>query len=350
MPAITEQDLNKQIAAGAFGPLYLLSGDEKLTLKRAARKLIEKSSGEGFPEFNRGIFTNDSDIEGILAAVEALPFMAEHKCAAVSDFDPESKSSEDLERLLSLMEDLPDTATLVFWYPTLDIPAKRSSKWKKFLDAAGKVGHTVDFPRLGSADLRRLIKKEAERQGCELTPKSWEKLFGYVGSDLHTLRSETEKLCAYALGQGLTEITPDMVDELTPKSTETTVFIMVRALTSGRYEEAYRQLDLLFYRGDEPIAILGAMAASYIDMYRVKAALESGLTGAAPAEYAPEYKGRGSFRLQNAERSSKKLTLLGLRKCLDLLLEADLSLKGSRLEPRLVLEGLISRLLLAVQP
>ena len=349
MPTITEQDLNKHIAARGFGPLYLLSGDEKLTLKRAARKLIEKSSGEGFPEFNRSIFTNDSDMEGVAAAVEALPFMAEHKCAAVSDFDPDSKSSEDLERLLSLMEDLPDTTTLVFWYPTLDIPAKRSPKWRKFLEAAGKAGYTVDFPRLNGADLRRLIKKEAERQGCELAPKSWEKLLSYAGSDLHTLRSETEKLCAYALGLGQKEITPAMVEELTPKSTETTVFIMVRALTSGRYEEAYNQLDLLFYRGEEPIAILGAMAASYIDMYRVKAALESGLPGSAPAEYASEYKGRGGFRLQNAERSAKKLTLSGLRRCLDLLLEADLSLKGSKMEPRLVLEGLISRLLLAVQ-
>lgn len=348
MPLITEQDLKKHIAAGAFAPLYLLSGDEKLTLKRAAYKLIEKSSGDSFTEFNRALFTNDSGIENIAAAVEALPFMAERKCAAVSDFDPETKSSEDLDKLWDLLEDLPDSTTLVFWYPTLDIPAKKSSKWKKFLDKADKAGYTVDFPRLGAVDLHRLLKKEAERQGCVLPSKSWEKLLGYAGSDLHTLRSEVEKLCAYALGLGQTEITPAMVEELTPKSTETTVFIMVKALAAGRYEEAYSQLDLLFYRGEEPIAILGAMAASYIDMYRVKAALESGLTSSAPAEYSPDYKGRG-FRLQNAERSSRKLTLAGLRRCLDLLLEADLSLKGSRLEPRLVLEGLISRLLLAVQ-
>lgn len=349
MPSITEQDLKKQIASGAFAPLYLLSGDEKLTLKRAAQRLINKSSGESFPEFNRALFTNDSDIESIATAVEALPFMAGHKCAAVSDFDPETKPSEELDMLWDLLDDLPDSTSLIFWYPTLDIPAKKSSKWKKFLDKASKAGCTVDFPRLGAADLYRMLKKEAERQGCELSRKSWDKLFDYAGSDLHTLRSETEKLCSYALGLGRTEITPDMVEALTPRSTETTVFIMVRALVSGRYDEAYSQLDLLFYRGEEPIAILGAMAASYIDMYRVKSALESGLTSAAPAEYAPEYKGRSSFRLQNAERSSKKLSLPCIRQCLDLLLEADLSLKGSRLEPRLVLEGLISRLLLAVQ-
>ena len=99
MPTITEQDLNKHIAARGFGPLYLLSGDEKLTLKRAARKLIEKSSGEGFPEFNRSIFTNDSDMEGVAAAVEALPFMAEHKCAAVSDSGYPRKEVTKVEKI-----------------------------------------------------------------------------------------------------------------------------------------------------------------------------------------------------------------------------------------------------------
>lgn len=348
MPLITEQDLKKHITAGTFAPLYLLSGDEKLTLKRAARRLIEKASDDPFPQFNRALFTNDTSVENIAAAVEALPFMAGHKCVAVSDFDPETKPADELDRLYALLDDLPDTTSLVFHYPTLDTRAQKSSKWKKFLDKAGKAGYTVDFPRLDASELRRLLAREAERQGCILPRQSWEKLFSYVGNDLHLLRAEVDKLCAYALGQGQTEITPALVEEVTPKSAETTVFMMVNALVAGQYEKAYSLLDLLFYQNEEPIAVLGAMAASYIDMYRVKAALESGLTSAAPAEYSPDYKNRG-FRLRNAERSARGLSQATLKQCLDLLLEADLALKGSRLEARLVLERLISRLLLAVQ-
>ena len=39
-------------------------------------------------------------------------------------------------------------------------------------------------------------------------------------------------------------ITGDMVEELVAKSTETTVFLLAKALVSGQYETAYNLLDL----------------------------------------------------------------------------------------------------------
>lgn len=346
MPAITEQELKKQISAGALAPVYLLDGEEKLLVKRAAQRLIAKAAGDAFPEFNRNEFTNDSNVEGIAEAVVALPFFAEHKCVAVADFNPEDKRQEDLDRLFGVLEDPPETCTLVLYYPTLQAGGQKSAKWRKLLEKVRKAGHTVDFPRLEAPELRRVLARDAEKQGCVLPRPSLERLLSYAGDDLNLLRREVEKLCAYALGLGQTEVTPGMVEELTPKSTETTVFMMVNALVAGNYEKAYGLLDSLFYQNEEPVAILGAMAASYLDMYRVKAALESGLTSAAPAEYCPDYKNRG-FRLRNAERNARGISSRTLKQCLDLLLDADLSLKGSKLEPRLVLEGLVSRLLAA---
>ena len=55
MPIISEQQLKQILAAPAPG-VYLLCGEEKLLLKRAARKLIERAGGENFPEFNRNEF------------------------------------------------------------------------------------------------------------------------------------------------------------------------------------------------------------------------------------------------------------------------------------------------------
>ena len=349
MPAITESELKKQLSAGRLAPVYLLAGEEKMLLKRAAQRLISKAAGDAFPEFNRGEFTNDSDLESIAGAVEALPFFAQHKCVAVADFNAEEKRQEDLDRLYDLLKDPPDTCTLVFYYPTIPPENQKSAKWRAFLKAVQKAGYTVEFPRLEAPELRRILTRDAEKLGCVLPRPSLERLLSYAGNDLNLLRREVEKLCAYALGLGQTEVTVDMVEKLTPKSTETTVFMMVNALVAGSYEKAYGLLDTLFYQNEEPIAILGAMSASYLDMYRVKAALESGLTGRAPAEYCPDYKNR-EFRLRNAERNARGLSRETLKHCLDLLLEADLALKGSRLDARLVLEGLVSRLLLAVHP
>ena len=55
MPIISEQQMKQILAAPAPG-VYLLCGEEKLLLKRAARKLIERAGGENFPEFNRNEF------------------------------------------------------------------------------------------------------------------------------------------------------------------------------------------------------------------------------------------------------------------------------------------------------
>lgn len=346
MPEITEQDLRAQLEDGGFSSLYLLAGEEKLILKRAARRLIARASGEAFPEFNRNELSGETPVERIADAAAALPFFAPRKCVAVADLDPEAVPPQELDKLLELMADLPETTTLVLYYPTLDIPPK-SKKWKKLLEQGGKLGLVLHFARREPGELRRTVIKAAERQGCVMDRAAADRLQEYCGPDLNMLLNETDKLCAYALGQGDGQITARTVEALTPKTTETAVFAMVKALTAGNAQEAYTLLDQVLYQDPDPVGVLGAMSTAYIDMYRVRAALDSGLTAGAAAEYAPEYK-KFSFRLRNAERSVQRVPASALARCLDLLLEADLSLKGSRMDSRLVLETLMVRLMQAM--
>lgn len=346
MPQITEQELRRQITAGELGTLYLLSGEEKLILKRAAKRLISRAGGDVLPEFNIQEFPGDADIERVADAAAALPMMAERKCVALCDWDPESQPQAQLDKLLELMEDLPETTTLVLYYPTVE--GKRSSKWKKLSDKAGKLGYTLSFGRREPPELRKTIISAAQRQGCEMSREAAERLLEYAGTDLNLLMGETDKLCAYALAAEGGRVTPALVESMTPKSTETTVFLMINALLAEEYERAYGMLDALFYQNEDPIMVLGAMSSSYVDIYRVRAALESGLTNEAPMEYCPDYKGK-AFRLRNAAKNGRRLSDKALEESLGLLLEADMQLKGSKMEPRLVLEGLIGKLLLAAQ-
>ena len=122
---------------------------------------------------------------------------------------------------------------------------------------------------------------------------------------------------------------------------------MAGALIGGDYEKAYGLLEQLFYQNEEPVAILGALASSYVDMYRVRVAQEKGGTYEDAAQYG-EYKGR-EFRLRNAQRNARNLSQKALRNSLHLLLEADLALKGSRLDARIVLDELVAKLLMAAK-
>ncbi len=347
MPELGETELKKQLASGELCGLYLIGGEEKYLVKRSAGRLLKKAGSEPFPEFNQNEFGGDAAVDSFADAALALPFFAEHKYVFVSDFNVEEKDAAELQKLYELLETSPDTTTLVFWYPTLEFDGKRSAKWKKLLGAVGSRGGVILCARRSAQDLQKLLLREAEKAGCILSRQNAERILDYAGWDVTQLLNEMEKLCAYALGREEPEITADMIEELVPKTTETTVFLMSDALVAGNYEKAYQLLDTLFYQNEEPVMILGALSSAYVDLYRVKTAAQGGLKYTDAAAYG-EYKGK-EFRLRNADRSARSITPEALRDSLSLLLEADSALKGSRLEGRIVLEELIAKLLLAAQ-
>lgn len=347
--AWNESDLKKHLTAEPPRSLYLIAGEEKYLVKRSAARLIKKAGGEAFPEFNLNEFGSGAGVDAIADAALALPFFAEHKCVSVSDLDIEELNAVELKKLYELLEGVPETTSLVFWYPTLDFDGKRSAKWKKFMKELETRGGALVFcERRSQSELVRLAEREAEKAGATLSRQNAQRVVEYAGPDVTRLLGEMEKLCAFALGSAAgetrPEITAQMIEALVPKTTETTVFLMANALVAGNYEKAYSLLDALFAQGEEPIAILGALSASFVDMCRVRAALESGLPAVAAGEYG-DYKGK-EFRLRNAEKTARGMKPKTLYESMQLLLEADAALKGSRLSGRIILEELIAKLLL----
>lgn len=348
MPELDAAQLKKQIAAGELHSLYLITGEEKYLVSREAARLIRAAGGEGLGEFNSQAFTNDSTVDAIADAAEALPVFAERKCVSVADFDLEEKKSDELEKLWELLKNVPDTTTLVFWYPTA---SPSGTSWQKLTKLCREKGFVLFCARRDAAELAKMLIRAAEKEGCVLSRRNADKLVEYAGQDVGRLLNEMEKLCAYALGRGQAEITGEDIEELVSQSMETTAFILSNALLSGNYEKAYGLLDTLFYHREEPVRILGALSNSYVDMQRVQTALESGRGAVDAAEYGDYNKDRKKtgYRLGVAEKNARRIRPPMLRKSLELLLEADMSLKGSSIDPQLVLEELIAKLLLAAQ-
>lgn len=346
--AWNESDVKKHLAGGTLHSLYLVAGEEKYLVKRTAARIIKAAYSEDFPEFNFNQFSADAGVDAVADAAMALPLFAEHKCVSVSDWNVDEMNAAELSKLYELLSSVPESTSLVLWYPTLEFDGKKSAKWKKLLKECEKVGTVVWCERRSRSELLRLLHREAEKAGVELSPQNAQRVLDYAGADVTRLFSEMEKLCAYALGSAgdaPAAITAEMIETLVPKTTETTVFLMANALVAGDYERAYALLDVLLTQGEEPIAILGALSASFVDMTRVRTALESGCTASDASAYG-DYKGK-EFRLRNAERSVRGIKPEHLERSMHLLLEADLALKSSRAEGRLILEELIAKLMMA---
>lgn len=341
MPSIEATAFKRHVEAGELYPVYFLHGAEKYLLARASARLTKKAKGESFPEFNYNELSSEATVDEIADAALALPFMAGQKCVLVSDFNVEGKSAGELSKLNELLQELSESTVLVFSTPTLLIDFKKSAKWRSFVKQINEKGASVEFNPLDTSDLVKFLCAEAEKCGSRISKQNAAKVAEYAGNDLTNLKNEISKLSSYAMDR---EITMVDIEELVTKNLETTVFILSKAIIAGDYSKAYSLLNLLFYAGERAVPILSVLSTAFVDMYRVRAALQSGKTSQSPAGYG-DYKGR-EFRLKNAERDVRSVSTEVLRSYLDLLVETDLLLKGSRISERIVMEELIAKLLL----
>lgn len=345
MPELSESDLKKQIDRSDFSSLYLIYGEEKYLVEYYAQKLISKAKGTAFEDFNFQKFDGGAaSIDSIAAAVEALPFMAEKKCVAVSDPDVESLRAAELGKLEQLLDNIPSSTVLVLYLPSLEVDLKTAKKWKKFIAAVNQRGCSAQMKKRTGAELEKLLCSGAAKRGCELSRQNAGKIIGYSGNDMQTLFNELEKLTAFC-GKG--EITSDIIERIVVKNLEARVYDLSKAILAAQYDKAYEILDLLFYQNEEPVTILAVLSSSYVDMYRVRTSLQSGFSVTEPAKYF-DY-ARKEFRLTNAERDGKRLSTEMLRDSLNVLLEADTALKGARGDRRVTLEKLIAQLLLIAE-
>ena len=341
MAECREGDLKKQIEANTLAGVYFLYGEEKYMVSVWAQRLIKKSAGKDFLDFNLQRFTGDVPADTLDDAVQALPFMAQRKCVAVADLALEGRTPSEVKKLLELLDDVPDTTVLVLYFAASDPALKKDKKWKDIFAVCKEKGTCIACMRRTQQDLERLLVSAAGKRGCTLSRTNSQRMFRYVGSDLTALLNELEKVCAFTGGG---EISSETIDKLVTRNLETRVYDLSKALLAGRYAQAYQTLGQLLDQNEEPVRILAVLSGAYIDLYRVRTALQSGETALEPANHFEEYK-RREFRLTNAERDTHNLSTQMLRASLDVLLQADLDLKGSRTDSRLILEHTLARLL-----
>ena len=103
-----------------------------------------------------------------------------------------------------------------------------------------------------------------------------------------------------------------------------------------------KKLEQLFEQREDEFQILGALIASYSDIYRAKTAVKSGGRAEDVAKFY-NYAGK-EFRLTNAARNSASLTFDDISECIEILVEADTSMKSTATDKRLILEKTIVRL------
>ncbi len=334
--AITEAQLKEHIKAVDCN-LYVLYGAEGYLTEQYARMVADKTVEEGFDAFNLQRFDGQGlPILQLEEAVESLPLMSERKCVLVRDYDP---SGSDADRVQKLISALPETCVLVFWQMTVQ-PDKRKAGWKNFLAIAEEKGIVMEFKRKEVADTAKMLMAGAKRRNTYLDFDDAKYLVEQVGNDLNLLVRELDKLCALAEGT----ITRRLIDKASPKNLEAKVFDLSKAILRRRHDQAYDLLYQLKTQREEPVPVLAVLSSAYVDLYRAKVAAAGGVSADSLAADYKSYKGK-EWRLRNAVRDASRMSVPVLRDCLEILAQADMTLKGNHGDSWMLLEETVARLI-----
>ncbi len=343
MPLITEADLKLQIKEKRFSPVYVIFGEEQMYVKNYTEKLIEAIAGKNPSDFYFHVFKGEIDLDELAAAIRVVPFMSEYNCVLLEDVFFDMMTESDLKLLKEICAVRSEGTVLVISMPS-NMPERRRSAFDSIVRAAGKSGSVCEFKKQDQNTIERYVAKWANQNGKLISRVNAAKLISYVGTDLTRLKNEVDKISAYSKGE---EITIEDINKLATVNVESRVYDLSDAVLGGNGDRAFRVLDSLLYRKEEPIMLLYVLSSAYIDAYRMRVASECGIDEKTVAADF-DYKNR-SFALKRASRAASRISTDALRKSIDILTEADLSLKSVRVNPRLHMEQLIARLLITAQ-
>jgi len=195
-----------------------------------------------------------------------------------------------------------------------------------------------EFPPLPEGSLERWIEGRVRGKGGQIESSATKELVSFVGNRLRLLDQELDKLLTYV--DGARPISLENVHLLVSYVREKRVFQMVDSLGKREVGEALNLLQELLEAGEHPTFLLFMIARQCRIMMEVK---ELSQRGASPAELRARLK-LPQFVIEKALKQAAPFPLRQLEDIHRELLETDLAIKTSRIEPSLALEMLIVKL------
>lgn len=324
--------------------LYLLYGEDEFTRSEQVATLREKMRRLPAGEYNiTQLDGSVATVDEVLGACEAVPFVAERRMVIVSGLlgrwqagstgrgarsrkRAAGGSTEELQRLLAALPEVPSTTSLVLEEGALDE--------QLVAQVAGPrvVARRFDRPR--GERLVRWIQQRAQAHGAELDQQV-ARVLAAESEDLRRLDGELAKLALFCPGPIDVEAVHLLV-----ASAEVTIFALLDAVAARKAGDALTALRHLYQQGQRPEAVVAQLASL---ARRLLIVTELARTGSVtPARAAAN--GLNPNVLSKLQRQARAFKPDELQRALERLLEADRASKTGRLDPELAVELAVAEL------
>lgn len=202
--AVTYEEIISDLKNRIFKPVYFLAGEEPYYIDLITGYIEEKVLPEAEKAFNQMvIYGDDTNIPSIIDTARRFPMMASHQVIIIK----EAQSLKKLEDLIIYLEKPLLSTILVFSYKykTLD----KRTKLFKTLESRGVY---FESPRIRDYLIPGWIERYLMTKGIRIDPSASAMLTEYLGTDLHKIVNELDKLII-TLPEGKPVITNSLIEK-----------------------------------------------------------------------------------------------------------------------------------------
>ena len=182
----TYEQILSEIHKKQFAPIYFLTGEEPYFIDMIADTIENEALDEADRAFNQIVlYGRDVDVETIANHARSFPMMGERMVVIVK----EAQDVKNLENFEAYLDTIPETTLLVFVYKY-----KKFDKRKTLAKKIDKRGVWYESKKLYDNNIPGWIQNYLKAEGYSITPKAMQMMADFLGTDLHKIANELQKL------------------------------------------------------------------------------------------------------------------------------------------------------------
>lgn len=323
-------ELAKYKTAEKALPVYFFCGTDTYAIDTEVKELIKSFEKLVLSEFDKETITSEKkdSIESLVDLAYSFPFGGGKKIIIVDEFKNFS-NPKDLKKYI----DNPCETTILI----IKGPEKVNTLSEPYKTLAVK-GYIFQANSLKGLQLASWLKNKADKAGIKISQESAALLVEITGEEKSLLEIQLIKLNDY-VGDG-NEITAESIRNFASATKEYSIFDLQDALSAGNKTQSLKIIDNLISKGTEISMIISMLSKFILTITRAKELQKSNLSddqAASKLSVARYYyiKCKTSKYFNRFER---------LQTAVQALLSADLKLKTSAMNPKLIAGLLIAEI------
>ncbi len=251
---MTYEQILSDIRNKVYSPVYLLMGEEPYFIDTISDLIEDTVLEEQYQEFNKlVVYGRDVDVRMIASQAKSYPMSGNYQVLIVK----EAQDVKDIEALESYVMNPLESTILVINYKY-----KKIDKRKSFVKLVEKKGVLFESKKLYDNNIPDWITKYLGQKNYTITPKACQMMADFLGTDLHKIRNELEKLVISFPPK--TRIDDDIVERNIGISKDYNVFELQKAIGN---RDVFRANQIINYFGanskDNSILMVIALLHAY---------------------------------------------------------------------------------------